>query len=292
MCFSDTRTDVPNSTDLDNTRKRKADHTAGGTDEHGRSHRCSVAAASSTSWFVEQPETDTTDRSTWLPTFTKQPGYIGQKRMANAEPYEFLELFLDESFWELLTVETNRYMACNKALSKAQEKQLQVLDYVTVPEIKTFFALYFAMGIVSQCNLRDYWQTKNVITQTPAFHDVMSRNRWCAIWTHLHFSDNTKAFFLPMIQGAELLMGQLLCSSFKRNVKACQSFRSSLLRTIFSVFLSVLSFYRLKLRDFHFCPAFWNSRYLNGRRYLLNTLIWRPNCNREAIHKILLAFQG
>ena len=193
MCFSDTRTDVPNSTDLDNTRKRKADHTVGGTDEHGRSHRCSVAAASSTSWFVEQPETDTTDRSTWLPTFTKQPGYIGQKRMANAEPYEFLELFLDESFWELLTVETNRYMACNKALSTAQEKQLQVLDYVTVPEIKTFFALYFAMGIVSQCNLRDYWQTKNVITQTPAFHDVMSRNRWCAIWTHLHFSDNTKA---------------------------------------------------------------------------------------------------
>jgi len=206
--------------------------------------------------------------------------------MANAEPYEFLELFLDESFWELVTVETNWYMALNKVLSKAQEKQLQALDDVTMPEIKTFFSLLCLSAI------SDYWQAKNVLTQTPAFHEVMSRNHGCAIWTHLHFSDNTKAFFLPMIQGAELLMGQLLCSSFKRNVKACQSFRSSLLRTIFSVFLSVLSFYRLKLRDFHFCPAFWNSRYLNGRRYLLNTLIWRPNCNREAIHKILLAFQG
>ena len=61
--------------------------------------------------------------------------------MANAEPYEFLELFLDESFWEFFTVETNRYMALNKVLSKAQEKQLQALDDVTMPEIKKFYAL-------------------------------------------------------------------------------------------------------------------------------------------------------
>ena len=49
------------------------------------------------------------------------------------------------------------------------------------------------MGIVPQCNVRDYWQAKNVITQTPAFHQVMSKNHLCAIWTHLHFSHNTKA---------------------------------------------------------------------------------------------------
>jgi len=107
--------------------------------------------------------------------------------MANAEPYEFLELFLDESFWELVTVETNWYMALNKVLSKAQEKQLQALDDVTMPEIKTFFALLCVSAI------SDYWQAKNVLTQTPAFHEVMSRNHGCAIWTHLHFSDNTKA---------------------------------------------------------------------------------------------------
>ena len=130
---------------------------------------------------------------TWLPAFIKQPGYIGQKGMANAEPYEFVELFLHESFWELLTVETNRYMALNKVLCKAQEKQLQALDDVTMPEIKKFFAIYFAMGIVPQCNLRDYWQAKNVITQIPAFLQVISKNYLCAIWTHLHFSYNTKA---------------------------------------------------------------------------------------------------
>ena len=49
------------------------------------------------------------------------------------------------------------------------------------------------MGIVPQCKLKDYWQAKNVITQTPAFHQVMSKNHWCAIWTHLHFSYNIKA---------------------------------------------------------------------------------------------------
>ena len=39
------------------------------------------------------------------------------------------------------------------------------------------------MGFVPQCKLRDYWQVKNVITQTPAFHQVMYKNHWCAIWT-------------------------------------------------------------------------------------------------------------
>ena len=62
-----------------------------------------------------------------------------------------------------------------------------------LPEFKKFFAIYFAMGIVPQCNLRDYWQAKNVITQIPAFLQVISKNYLCAIWTHLHFSYNTKA---------------------------------------------------------------------------------------------------
>ena len=39
------------------------------------------------------------------------------------------------------------------------------------------------MGFVPQCKLRDYWQVKNFITQTPAFHQVMYKNHWCAIWT-------------------------------------------------------------------------------------------------------------
>ena len=100
------------------------------------------------------------------------PSLVPPLGMANAEPYEFLELLLDETFWELLTVETNQYMALKKVLSEAQEKHLQALGDVTMPEIKKYFAISFAMGIVPQCNLKDYWQAKNVITQTPAFHAV------------------------------------------------------------------------------------------------------------------------
>ena len=119
--------------------------------------------------------------------------------MANAEPYEFLELFLDEAFWELLTVETNQYMALNKVLFEAQEKQLQALGDVTMPEIKKYFAVYFSMGIVPQCTLTDYWQAKKVITQTPTFHEVMSRNHWCAIWNHLHFYTNILYIYFEYI---------------------------------------------------------------------------------------------
>jgi len=40
--------------------------------------------------------------------------------------------------------------------------QLQALDDVTMSEMKKFFAIYFAVGIVPHCNVKDYWQAKNV----------------------------------------------------------------------------------------------------------------------------------
>ena len=116
---------------------------------------------------------------TWLPAFIKQPGYIGQKGMANAEPYEFVELFLHESFWELLTVETNRYMALNKVLCKAQEKQLQALDDVTMPEIKKFL-LYILQWALCLSATRTASSASNKPMFTPSALAVGTRQ-----WMHV-----------------------------------------------------------------------------------------------------------
>jgi len=58
---------------------------------YGRGRMRPVAAAmSSPDWNAEQPQTDTSDRSAWLPSFSKQPRYIGHKNLVNAEPHEYL----------------------------------------------------------------------------------------------------------------------------------------------------------------------------------------------------------
>ena len=67
------------------------------------------------------------------------------------------------------------------------------------------------MGIVPQCKLRDCWQAKNVITQTPAFHQVMSKNHWCAIWT-LRLPE-IKKFLLYILQWALCLSATRTASS-------------------------------------------------------------------------------
>ena len=53
---------------------------------------------------------------------------------------------------------------------KERKYSYKHLNNVTMSEIKKFFAIYFAIGIVPQCKLRDYWQAKNVITQTQGLY--------------------------------------------------------------------------------------------------------------------------
>ena len=78
-------------------------------------------------------------------------------------------------------------------MSTAKGKQLKYYDSATLSEMKHFFSLYMAMGIVTQKDINDHWQINYPIIQTPTFHQVMSRNRWKSIWSHLHFANNATA---------------------------------------------------------------------------------------------------
>ena len=60
---------------------------------------------------------------------------------------------------------------------------------VTLEELKAFFGLNIAMGIVKLPEVRMYWQQK-WLTNVPAFSQVMPRNRFLQISCYLHVSDD------------------------------------------------------------------------------------------------------
>ena len=61
---------------------------------------------------------------------------------------------------------------------------------VTLEELKAFFGLNIAMGIVKLPEAVMYWQQK-WLTNVPSFCQVMSRNRFFQILRYLHVSDDS-----------------------------------------------------------------------------------------------------
>jgi len=99
-CFSETNTEAPStsqsahSTSLRNTRERKPAPTTVSKCKRTRGRR-SPAAAAWSSWLLEEPQSDTTNRSSWLFPFTNQPGHVGGENTGAAKRHEFPELFLN-----------------------------------------------------------------------------------------------------------------------------------------------------------------------------------------------------
>lgn len=129
----------------------------------------------------------------WLPVFSEyDTGFQGDLDLETASPIDVLNLFLTIDFWNLLVTETNRYaehyINANELLPNSRFRDWRP---VTVPEMKAFFSLHFAMGLVQKAEIEDYWSTYWV-TQTPGFTKVMSRNRFEAILSFLHFNDNSE----------------------------------------------------------------------------------------------------
>ena len=131
----------------------------------------------------------------------RQPVFTGEKKLKvnmtdTSKCSEFLALFLDGRFYDLLVLETNRYaeqfLASPKALTLGPHSRFRNWVPVTVAEMKEFIAIIIAMGLVQHQDLQDYWST-DVILQTPFFRSVMTRNRFLLILSFFHLNDNTTA---------------------------------------------------------------------------------------------------
>lgn len=69
------------------------------------------------------------------------------------------------------------------------KSRLRNWTVVTVDEMKVFFGLVIAMGVLRKADLDNYWSTDEVL-HTPFFPAHMSRNRFTQILTFLHCNDN------------------------------------------------------------------------------------------------------
>ena len=81
---------------------------------------------------------------------------------------------------EQLTEQTNIYAFQQTGKSLA----------VTQKELEQVIGMYFGMGLVRMPNSRMYWEND---TRYAPVADIMSRNRFLTILSHLHFVNNLSA---------------------------------------------------------------------------------------------------
>lgn len=112
------------------------------------------------------------------------PTRRGERRQASA--LEYFELFFDQNVWNLLVTMTN----LNAQRKRATGNDGGAWKDVTLEEMKAFFGLNIAMGIVKLPECKMYWQQK-WLTNVPSFGQVMSRNHFLQILRYLHVSDDS-----------------------------------------------------------------------------------------------------
>ncbi|XP_052807854.1 piggyBac transposable element-derived protein 4-like [Mya arenaria] len=108
--------------------------------------------------------------------------------MDSHNPIDYMKLFIDNDFFEVMCNETNAY-ATNRMANQelATHSRMRKWEDVTPSEMKVFFALVIAMGLVYKSDLDDYWTT-DYVTETPFFSRSMSRDRFLNILSNFHIS--------------------------------------------------------------------------------------------------------
>ena len=130
------------------------------------------------------------DAAPTIPPFTAE-SKVHATLPDSPTPLNFLDIYFDESFYNLLVTQTNLYarqfMETHENLPR-YSRNTQWKD-VTVNEMKRFLAIYFLTGIIKKPELSQYWST-NPLLKTPIFGEMMSRNRFQTVLEFLHFNDN------------------------------------------------------------------------------------------------------
>lgn len=121
--------------------------------------------------------------------FTGKPG-LNIELPENPEPIDFFNILFKAEMWTIITEQTNLYATQRIENEQLKAKsRLQKWRPVTVDELKVFFALIIIMGLTRKGDLDAYWSTDEIIA-TPIFGKMMGKDRFCAVLSNLHLSDN------------------------------------------------------------------------------------------------------
>nr|XP_039258485.1 piggyBac transposable element-derived protein 4-like [Styela clava] len=125
---------------------------------------------------------------------TRTPGPMNLPAFINYDstPSEYLSLVWDENLWNTLVTNTNNHAVyvLQRNPNSLSAKSI-IKDSISIEEMKAFFALRGAMEmLLYKDRYEQYWRTKNTrLTYTPGFAEIMSRDRFLAIWSLLHCVD-------------------------------------------------------------------------------------------------------
>ena len=128
-------------------------------------------------------------------TFTGKSGLCNELDDCDS-PLKLFELFIDDTDYENISDETNRYAAqfLHEKVLKEKSRFQKWMD--TCASIKKeFFAINLAMGILSEMDVSEYW-TLNPVTSTPFFPTVMSRDRFLLLLSFIHLNENSNYILL------------------------------------------------------------------------------------------------
>lgn len=104
-------------------------------------------------------------------------------------PIDFFQLFLTDEIINIIVVQTNEYASqiINKGISK--NARMNLWKPTTLPEMKEFFSVILAMGLVHVPDIVQYW-SKDTLYKNTFISKIMSRDRFLILLKCLHFSNN------------------------------------------------------------------------------------------------------
>ncbi|KAM4807675.1 piggyBac transposable element-derived protein 4-like [Rhinophrynus dorsalis] len=109
----------------------------------------------------------------------------------NFEVVDFFKMFLPDTVLQNMVTETNRYAEQYRSeRTLTAHARAQSWVPTNLCEIKKFWGLTLAMGIIRKPSLHSYWDTHSIFG-TPLFPSIMNRNRYQILLQFLHFNDNT-----------------------------------------------------------------------------------------------------
>ena len=113
--------------------------------------------------------------------------------MDEFDPIDFFILFVNDDFLNVIVTETNRYAETRLANDGLPEfSRVKKWRPVDLEEMKVFFGLVIAMGLVQKNDIQDYWSVDET-DETPFFSKHMSRDRFLLILSNIHLNNNGNA---------------------------------------------------------------------------------------------------
>ena len=103
-------------------------------------------------------------------------------------PFSFLQLFWSDDLNDFTIVQSNKNVEA-KRNANPEKYKTQWREINELSEMKAFFGVCLAMGILKLPLVEMYWQKKFSLFEVNDWSSAMSRNRFNAIMRYLKFCD-------------------------------------------------------------------------------------------------------